>query len=176
MLCSSLPVTREEFTLLTEEVKKLRRRIASSMGSTPAPDLKEAISVSQAGSNPQPGCPCSEATAPGTSAPQTEGAHCADRHRASDSRTPTDDELSDLIRHVDKPHVATRLLLLALFEREYILTHSVSGKAANTKVAAKPMFDQRLYSKMVGTLKSKFPTMKTCDITSKVHAVQKSLH
>ena len=118
LLCSSLPVTREEFALLKEEVKQLRRRIRQlekkgaseqqAPGSTPAPGLKEAISIPQAGSNPEPGHPCSEAAVQGPSAPQAEGAHCADHHCKSDSRTPSDDELSDLIRHVDKPYVATR--------------------------------------------------------------------
>ncbi len=92
--------------------------------------------------------------------------------------TPADEILADLIRHVDRPYAATRVLMLTLFTEEYIRTHSVSGRASNTTMKAKPIFDVfdgRLYNNMLGTMRAKFPSLKTSDIIAKVHAVQKSL-
>ena len=83
--------------------------------------------------------------------------------------------LQDCISHTDKVYDAVKILLLKLFSEEYILNHSVSGKASNSKLLAKPAFDLRLYSAMVLLLKEKFEGLASKVITEKVHSVQKIL-
>ena len=83
--------------------------------------------------------------------------------------------LQDAISHTDKAYQAVRILLGKLFSEDYILSHSVSGKASNWKHNAKPAFDQRIFSTMVGIIKKKFTNVVTKEITEKVHSVQKVL-
>ncbi|XP_045178479.1 uncharacterized protein LOC123538438 [Mercenaria mercenaria] len=63
--------------------------------------------------------------------------------------------------------------LLALFSTDYITTHSVTGRRANTSTEPKPKFDPRLYACLSKVLKEKFPGTKDTEITLKVRAVQK---
>ena len=81
--------------------------------------------------------------------------------------------LKDSVGHLDKEYECVKVLLCMLFSAEYILSHSVSGKASNSKTERKPPYDSRLYGAMVTALKSKFPNIKYKVITEKVHSVQK---
>ena len=58
-----------------------------------------------------------------------------------------------------------------LFPDAYILTHSVPGKAANSKTEKKPPFDSRLYSVLISPFMEKFQSATTNEITEKVHSV-----
>lgn len=86
----------------------------------------------------------------------------------------TKSELQDSINHLDQLHPAVKILLLKLFPETYIVNHSVSGKASNSKTPRKPQFDLRLYGVMVSIIKDKFGSSNK-DITEKVHSVQKYL-
>lgn len=161
---SSIP-TRKEFDQLAEEVKKLRRRVQHlERGGSSLP--KDASSAQVGGAS---------SAQVGASALLLKEFHHESEGTCSESSSPTATELADLIRHVDKLYACTRILLLQLFPREYIVSHSVSGKPSNSKTQAKPIFDQRLYGRMITTLKEKFPSVQYSEITAKVHAVQKSL-
>ncbi|XP_070550486.1 uncharacterized protein [Ptychodera flava] len=81
--------------------------------------------------------------------------------------------LQDLVAHCDKVYDAVKILLTTLFPREYILTHSVSGKAPNKSTPAKEPFDTRLFSAMVNVIKNKYPEISSKKITEKVQSVQK---
>lgn len=87
----------------------------------------------------------------------------------------TIDNLQDSISHFDRLYDAVNCLLLKLFPKEYILSHSVSGKSGNSKLQPKSQFDPRLYCTMLSVIKKKFTLVTTKDITERVHAVQKSL-
>ncbi|XP_033733447.1 uncharacterized protein LOC117322617 [Pecten maximus] len=83
--------------------------------------------------------------------------------------------LQDSISHTDTLYVAVRILLLLLFPEDYIISHSVSGKAANSKTEKNPSFDSRLFGIFLRILKSKFPNNSAKDVTEKIHSVQKSI-
>lgn len=79
------------------------------------------------------------------------------------------------ICHMDKLYDVVKCLLLKLFPDAYILSHSVSGMAANSKTGKKPAFGSRLYSAFVTMVKEKFPSASSKEITEKVHSVPKNL-
>lgn len=83
--------------------------------------------------------------------------------------------LTDSICHFDKLYDTVNCLLLKLFPKDYIITHSVSGKAGNSKLEKKMPFDSRLYSAFLSIVKAKFPNINTKEITEKVHSVQKKI-
>ncbi|KAJ8307791.1 hypothetical protein KUTeg_014656 [Tegillarca granosa] len=58
------------------------------------------------------------------------------------------DNLKDAISHTDKLYEAVRILMFKLFPDHYIISHSVSGKASNSKTERKMSFDARLYGVM----------------------------
>ena len=80
-------------------------------------------------------------------------------------------ELLKLIELERNPYIATKTLLSSLFTEQELLSHSVSGKAPNSKIKAKPRFDGRKYSMFVDVIHEKFPTLEQKDITAKVQAV-----
>jgi len=82
-------------------------------------------------------------------------------------------ELSKLVEMERNPYIATKTLLGSLFNQQELINHSVSGKAPNSKIKAKPRFDGPKYSMFVDVIKEKFPTLDHKDITAKVQAVQK---
>ncbi|XP_053405861.1 uncharacterized protein LOC128546157 isoform X2 [Mercenaria mercenaria] len=84
----------------------------------------------------------------------------------------TEPQLKDMICHEDSLFECCKKLL-ALFSTDYITTHSVTGRRANTSTEPKPKFDPRLYACLSKVLKEKFPGTKDTEITLKVRAVQK---
>ena len=74
--------------------------------------------------------------------------------------------------HIDELYPAVKQLMLMLFPEDYIVSHSISGKASNSQSRAKPPFDGRLFQVMINILKEKFD-VTTKEITEKVHSVQK---
>ena len=83
--------------------------------------------------------------------------------------------LQAFIGHADDLYPAVKILLLKLFPEAYIVSHSVSGKASNSKNHAKPPFDSRLYGVMLCILKEKFGSSSK-EVTEKVHSVQKFIN
>ncbi|VDI46866.1 Hypothetical predicted protein [Mytilus galloprovincialis] len=77
-------------------------------------------------------------------------------------------QLADFISHIDTLYAAVKTLLLQLFPEPYILSHSVSGKTANTKIVAKPEFDSRLYG-VFADLVNKSKWIFTVVIQSDLH-------
>lgn len=84
----------------------------------------------------------------------------------------TKSELQDAVDHIDQLYPAVKTLMLMLFPESYIKTHSISGKPCNSKQAAKPPFDSRLYNIMIGIIKEKYGSANK-EITEKVHSIQK---
>lgn len=82
-------------------------------------------------------------------------------------------QLRDSISHSDTVFESCHEILLKLFTKEYILSHSVSGQRPNSTTKAKPKFDGRLYGALKTLIKEKFAGLKDADITTKVQAVQK---
>lgn len=75
----------------------------------------------------------------------------------------------------DKNSYSTaKTLLESLFTKQELISHSVSGKAPNTKTAAKPKFDAQKYAVFTAIMKDKFG-LETKELTAKVQAVQKSI-
>lgn len=72
-------------------------------------------------------------------------------------------------------YTATKTLLGRLFTKQELLSHSVSGKAPNSKTPAKPKFDGQKYAIFTDIMREKFPSLETKDLTAKVQAVQKSI-
>ncbi|KAI4795917.1 hypothetical protein KUCAC02_029571, partial [Chaenocephalus aceratus] len=147
-------VTRKEFGELTEDVKKLRRRVHQLEKEAKEGSAKASHSASHAKAE---GSGLSTKAEGSPAEDDTTGLYQQD--------TLADEILADLIRHVDRPYAATRVLMLTLFTEEYIRTRS--GRASNTTMKAKPIFDGRLYNNMLGTMRAKFPSLKTSDITAK---------
>ena len=85
----------------------------------------------------------------------------------------SEDQLHNMICHTDSVFDACEKLLLALFSTEYMISHSITGRRANTHTEAKPKIDERLYACFLKVIKAKFPVCKETEITSKVQAVQK---
>jgi hypothetical protein len=80
----------------------------------------------------------------------------------------------ELRSFVDGLFTSFKKLLLALFPNEYIISHSVTGRPANTMTEPKPKFDCRLYDCFSKLIKEKFH-VKDAEITLKVQNVQKLL-
>ncbi|KAH3721382.1 hypothetical protein DPMN_064305 [Dreissena polymorpha] len=73
-------------------------------------------------------------------------------------------DLEDSISHEDNMYSAVKILILNLFPERYIISHSVTGKASNSKLDAKPQFDRRLYNIFLSVIKNKFGSIK--DVTA----------
>lgn len=86
----------------------------------------------------------------------------------------TEMELRSMIEHVDGLFDSCKKLLLALFPNEYIISHSVTGRRANTMTEPKPKFETRLYDCFSKLIKEKFK-VKDTEITQKVQSIQKFL-
>lgn len=90
------------------------------------------------------------------------------------------DEYSELIKDYG-PHCmydATKVLLHHAYTEGEILSHTVSGKRANSKVTSvKPKFTPTRFSKIKGALTQKYPEARNdpTNVTKKVTAVQKRL-
>ena len=74
--------------------------------------------------------------------------------------------------HIDELYPAVKQFMLMSFPEDYIVSHSISGKASNSQSRAQPPFDGRLFQVMINILKEKFD-VRTKEITEKVHSVQK---
>ena len=98
---------------------------------------------------------------------EEEGEKAGQREESWGQECPTQDELSKIIWLEWNPYVAAKTLLCILFSQSKNLMHSVSGKAPNSRVKAKPKFDSRKYSIFTDIIKEKFPTLQTKDVTSK---------
>ena len=85
----------------------------------------------------------------------------------------TVNELSEAIAHTDNLYACVLQILTMLFSREYIVSHSVTGQRVNSSTAAKPKFDDRLYSIFLQVIGSKFLALKKVEITAKVQSIQK---
>ena len=90
----------------------------------------------------------------------------------------TKEELAAMIQNTTDLYDAVKVTLLALFDENYILSHSVSGKktwkvGADAKV--KDPYDPTLYDLMVSLVREKFPATKKSANTPKVHALQRSI-
>ena len=83
------------------------------------------------------------------------------------------DQLKDFISHTDKLYDCVNIVLLNLFDGEYLVSHSISGQRSNMSRDAKPKFDERLFSVFMSVIKGKFPDAKKAEITAKIQAVQK---
>lgn len=83
-------------------------------------------------------------------------------------------ELSASVKYCPSLYDGVQTLLHKLFNEEEIEMCSVSGKAANSKLVAKPRFEERRFNAILVTLRSAMDrAIKPKDITAKVHAVQK---
>ena len=91
-----------------------------------------------------------------------------------------DNEYRRLIKDFGKDRLydATKLLFETAYEEDEILSHTVSGKKANTKVVeVKPKFSPHRFGKIRGALQQKFPQLlnDSTVLTKKITAVQKRL-
>lgn len=166
----------KEFLSLKEDVRRLKRKIASiqpisqESASTPAKQL----SLSPPDSSSTPTCAKHQSSQEISQSLGASPMPPASSNSSDLYNNCTRSELQDSIGHMDKLYPAVKILLLKLFPESYIVSHSVSGKASNSKCSAKPAFDARLYGIMITTLKEKFGS-STKEITEKVHSVQKYL-
>ncbi|XP_063441976.1 histone-lysine N-methyltransferase, H3 lysine-79 specific-like [Mytilus trossulus] len=163
-------VSAKQFSELNEEVRRLRKKLDWHINSeTCGTSLKkESSSVHVAQKKPK------METISTLSVLNNTPDMCCQSEDSSLYNSYSRSQLEDFISHIDSLYTAVKTLLLQLFPESYILSHSVSGKAANTKTVAKPQFDSRLYGVFVKILKEKFGST-TKEITEKVHSVQKYL-
>ncbi len=157
------------------ELKKLRRRVedlengrkSGSAASTSCVSLAESAGSGQSNEN---------AVSRADTGRETQFEQSIAGSPAEDAELYNGNSLSalhDMISHIDKLYDAVKTLLRNLFPDNYILSHSVSGKAANKAAVAKPPFDARLYNILITVIKSKFLNTTSKEITEKVHSVQK---
>jgi hypothetical protein len=172
----------KEFKDLKDEVRRLKRRIKTledepvdkSSYKSPSSDKSSYKSPSsdkssyKSPSSDKLGC-MSSSSETSTVEPPSNQSLDADTFYNKHSKS----ELQDAIAHTDQVYSAVKTLMLMLFSEAYISSHSISGKAANTKLKAKPPFDTRLYNIMISLVKEKYPAVATKEITEKVHSVQK---
>ena len=85
----------------------------------------------------------------------------------------TIDQLKDSISHMDKLYDCIYCILLKQFDKDYIISHSVSGQQANSTAETKLKFDERLFGIFIAVIKTKFPQVAKKDITGKIQSVQK---
>ncbi|XP_046342677.2 uncharacterized protein LOC124123538 isoform X1 [Haliotis rufescens] len=169
-------VTRAEFAKLVADVRELQLTVANMKKKASAKRLNLSQTTLQPLSSP-----ASQQQPVSQESSLASTLHHAPSLETSPSPSPilynghTIDHLRDSISMCDKLLQATKITLFQLFDHIYILNHSVSGKASNSKTVAKPPFDSRLYGALLYVLKAKFPSTSDSDITTKIHTVQKML-
>ncbi|CAG2223590.1 unnamed protein product [Mytilus edulis] len=147
-------VTRKELKDLHRKYKTLKERITILEGkfATPEPTAKHVAEK--------------DAEVESLSQPTTSTDHLFNGK--------TYNQLEESVCHSDSLFACVHYLLLQLFTIDYILSHSVSGQASNSKCVAKPKFDARLYDTLVSIALKKYQKATKCEVTKRVQAVQKS--
>ena len=157
---------RREFQQLQDEVRRLRRKLrelqdkqSQNVEASPAPGTE----VIKASETEQP-----------VSSPVVEEISASQAAAGSNQlyKGYTIDQLKDSISNMDKLYDCVHCICLKLFDKDYIISHSVSGQWANSTAEAKPKFDERLFGIFIAVIKTKFPQVAKKDITGKIQAVQ----
>jgi len=83
-------------------------------------------------------------------------------------------ELMAAIRNESRMQTALKMLLVEVFGEHYLCSHSITGRAGNTKLEAKPVIDQPALGLIKGIIKQKFSASDS-EITGKILNIQKAL-
>ena len=84
-------------------------------------------------------------------------------------------ECRELISNSTSVFNTVNLLMRRLFTEEEIISHSVSGKASNSKTVAKPKFNLAKLELLKSLVIELHKEITSSQITSKIQAVQKSV-
>ena len=86
-------------------------------------------------------------------------------------------QLYSKIQNIDDIYKALLVLCCDQFEHEEIVTHSLTGRASNSKCKAKPPLDQQKMAQIITALEKRFPQCinNRSIITKKFHSVQKTV-
>ena len=84
-------------------------------------------------------------------------------------------ECRELIFNSTSVFNTVNLLMRRLFTEEEIISHSVSGKASNSKTLAKPKFNLAKLELLKSLVIEMHKEITSSQITSKIQAVQKSV-
>uniref|UniRef100_A0A8B9MVZ1 Germ cell-specific gene 1-like protein n=1 Tax=Accipiter nisus TaxID=211598 RepID=A0A8B9MVZ1_9AVES len=83
-------------------------------------------------------------------------------------------ELKAMVQFEDDPYKAAHKILTALFSDVYLLQHSVTEQACNSRSLPKPKIDPELYTVYCDILKSIFPGISSQTLREETQHVQKS--
>uniref|UniRef100_A0A8C3PLM8 Germ cell-specific gene 1-like protein n=1 Tax=Calidris pygmaea TaxID=425635 RepID=A0A8C3PLM8_9CHAR len=83
-------------------------------------------------------------------------------------------ELKAMVQFEDDPYKAAHKILTALFSDVYLLQHSVTEQACNSRSLPKPKLDPELYTVYCDILKSIFPGISSQTLREETQHVQKS--
>ncbi|XP_035195462.1 germ cell-specific gene 1-like protein isoform X1 [Oxyura jamaicensis] len=83
-------------------------------------------------------------------------------------------ELKAMVQSEDDPYKAAHKILTALFSDVYLLQHSVTEQASNTRSLPKPKIDPELYTVYCDILKSIFPGISSQTLREETQHIQKS--
>uniref|UniRef100_A0A8C3CWG2 Germ cell-specific gene 1-like protein n=1 Tax=Cairina moschata TaxID=8855 RepID=A0A8C3CWG2_CAIMO len=83
-------------------------------------------------------------------------------------------ELKAMVQSEDDPYKAAHKILTALFSDVYLLQHSVTEQASNTRSLPKPKIDPELYTVYCDILKSIFPGISSRTLREETQHIQKS--
>ena len=87
----------------------------------------------------------------------------------------TKDELQQSIKCENSSFKGARRVLLKLFKREELLSHSVSGKAPNSTTPAKPKLNEDKMIVYKDLMRERYPNITDKEMVEKVHHVQKGI-
>ncbi|XP_062444563.1 germ cell-specific gene 1-like protein [Rhea pennata] len=82
-------------------------------------------------------------------------------------------ELKAMVQFEDDPYKAAHKILTVLFSDVYLLQHSVTEQACNSRSLPKPKIDPELYTVYRDILKSIFPGISSQTLREETHHVQK---
>uniref|UniRef100_U3I6C7 Germ cell-specific gene 1-like protein n=2 Tax=Anas platyrhynchos TaxID=8839 RepID=U3I6C7_ANAPP len=83
-------------------------------------------------------------------------------------------ELKAMVQSEDDPYKAAHKILTALFSDVYLLQHSVTEQASNTRSLPKPKIDPELYTVYCDILKSIFPGISSQTLREETQHIEKS--
>ena len=84
-------------------------------------------------------------------------------------------ECRELVSNSTSVFNTVNILMRRLFTEQEIISHSVSGKASNTKTVAKPKFDTAKLELLKSLVLELHKEVTVSQITLKIQAVQKSV-
>lgn len=83
-------------------------------------------------------------------------------------------ELKAMVQFEDDPYKAAHKILTVLFSDVYLLQHSVTEQACNSRSLPKPKIDPELYTVYCDILKSIFPGISSQTLREETQHMQKS--